>query len=61
MRALTEFLVHKLVLSRQGLNVFSELGHLLSFELAQLRLLIDLLSEAFALLSESLDLLLASK
>ena len=57
--AFPELLVHEPVLPRQRLDVLGELCHLLSLELRQLRLLVDLLLHAVALLAERLDFLLA--
>ena len=58
MRTFAEFLVHESIFSRQRLNVFRQLGDLLGFELSELRLLVDLLLHALALLAQCLDLLL---
>ena len=58
-RALSEFLVDKAVLARQRLDVFSHLGDLLSFELRQLSLLLNLLTHISLLLSQCLNLLLS--
>ncbi len=61
MWAFSKFLIDKFVLPCQRLYVFGQFGHFLGLELAELCLLIKLLSEAFKFLSESLDLLLTSE
>ena len=59
MWALAELLVDKAVLSCEGLYVLSQLSNLLCFQLSDLRLLVDLLSERLTLITKCLDFLLA--
>ena len=61
MRAFAKFLIHKFVLPSQCLYVFRQFGHFLGLQLAELSLLVKLLSEAFKFLSKGLDLLLTSE
>ena len=61
MRAFAEFLIYEPVLSRQRLNVLSQLSDFLGFELGELCLLFDLFLHALALLAKRLDLLLPLK
>ena len=57
MRTLAEFLVDKSVLTSQRLNIFSQFSDFLGFELGELGLLIQLLSQILALSLEVLDFL----
>ena len=61
MRAFAKFLIHKFILPRQRLYVFRQFGHFLGLQLAELSLLVKLLSEAFKFLSKGLNLLLTSE
>ena len=61
MRALAKLLVDKAVLSRESLNVLGQFSNLLCFQLSNLCLLVDLLSERLTFVTKCLNFLLTLK